>query len=134
VLNPNKNAVNLLVPPIANRSRLRKRKAPVTIIIGIKCFDGIVIACDSRTTNETGHINDNAEKLHVVRFKDGNTAIVGEAGNAIMSSIAIEQMQLLAKDRNLEEYRAVAQCAEDAIAHVIKDSICGHRRRASEAF
>jgi len=98
--------------------RKPKQKSPVTIIIGIKCVNGMVVACDSRTTDTMGHINDDAEKLHVVKFKDGNLAIVGEAGNSVMSSIAVEQILSLAKERSMNDYRAVALCAEEAVAKV----------------
>ena len=93
-------------------------KAPVTIIIAIKCMQGIVIACDSRTIDPSGYVNDDAHKLHLIEFEDGNAAIIGEAGNAEFSSRAIEMIELAAKQKQVSDYRSVATCAESAVSEL----------------
>ena len=90
----------------------------MTIIIGIKCLNGIVVACDSQTTSQSGYKDDKAEKLHAIELQDGNQFIVGEAGSADFSSRALEIMSALAKKRTMEDYRSVAKCAEDSIAEL----------------
>jgi 20S proteasome alpha/beta subunit len=109
-------------PLIRPEFQKKKRKAPVTIIIGMKCQNGIIVVCDSRTTEPTGHIRDDAQKLTVVTFADGNQAVVAEAGSAKFSSRAVEIISLLAKDRKLDHSRALADCSEEALAR-LKDSI-----------
>ena len=93
-------------------------KSPVTIIIGIKCKTGIVVACDSRTTDPQGYVDDTAMKLHVIAFNDGNSGIVAEAGHAEFSSRAVEMIAQLAKDRPLNDYRSLASCAEQAVSEL----------------
>jgi hypothetical protein len=109
----------------------KRYKSPVTIIVGIKCYEhggeGIVITSDSRTTDAAGYCNDNAEKLHVVSFKDGNTVIVAEAGNADFSGLAIEQFENLAATEKLNDYRTAAECLGSAVAR-LKDKIREQQR------
>jgi 20S proteasome alpha/beta subunit len=96
--------------------RKPKRKAPVTIIIGLQCVDGILVVCDSRTTDPSGVVHDDAQKLNVVYFKDGNSGIVAESGNDALSSRAVEMIYALSKGRKMDDYRSLATCAEEAIA------------------
>src|ERR1700733_9856998 len=98
----------------------KRYKSPVTIIIGIKCTDAIIVAADSRTTLPNGHVNDDAHKLHKIEFADGNSAIVGESGFAEYSSRTIEIMKHLAKARPFDDYRAAADCAQAAIVELKK--------------
>lgn len=116
-------------------SKRKKVKAPVTIIIGIKCHQegsaGIVITCDSRTTDESGYCDDHAEKLHSVKFKDGNAVIVAEAGHADFSGLAVEQFENSAKNETMTDYRSAAECLEKAIAK-LKDRIREQQRGTAE--
>lgn len=98
---------------------MKRYKAPVTIIIAIKCKEGIVIACDSRTSDlATGIGRDDAKKLHVVKFNDGNEAILAEAGNATYASLAVEMIMNRAATIGLTDYRTLADCARAAIEEV----------------
>lgn len=72
----------------------RKRKRPVTLIVGIICKDGIVVASDSQTTWGTGKSWD-AKKMNELEHIYGR-ALVAEAGAVITSSKAIEELQRLA--------------------------------------
>jgi len=96
----------------------KRRKSPVTIVIGIKCkrSNGIVVVCDSRTTDPLGYFKDNVLKLHAIEFKNGHGAILAEAGNAEFSGRAIEIISQTAKDQDFTDYRAAASCAESAVA------------------
>jgi len=96
----------------------RKLKSPVTIIIGIKCTDGIVIASDSRTIYPDGHFDDNVQKLHAIHFQDKNSMIVAVAGNADFASRAIELIETAAGQINLDNYRAGADCVDKAISEL----------------
>jgi 20S proteasome alpha/beta subunit len=108
-----------MIPFNDTPNRLQKRrKPPVTIIIGIKCRKGVVVACDSQTTYSTGHVDRNVKKLHSFTFKDGNGFLVGEAGCVDSASRTKEIIQALAKDRELKDYRSAATCVEDAIKDV----------------
>lgn len=94
----------------------KKLKSPVTIIIGIKCLQAILIACDSRTIYPSGYVDDDAHKLHLIEFADGNSAIIAEAGNAEFSSQAVEMILSSAADQKISDYRTVATCAEKAVS------------------
>src|SRR5687767_10306535 len=93
----------------------RRRKSPVTIIIGLKTKGGIVIACDSRTTEPSGYIRDDTKKLRIIAFEDGNEAIVAMAGNDAFASRAIEIIEHKAKSLKLTNNRSFADCAENAV-------------------
>jgi len=86
------------------------------------------VACDSRTTHPLGYIDDNAAKLHIVEFQDGNSGIVAEAGNAEYSSIAVENLIRSAKTKTISDYRSMAECADSAIGEMkrkIRDQNAG---------
>lgn len=99
---------------------LFKIKLPVTIIIGLKCVDCIIMGCDSRTTLPDGHVDDDVKKLHTIDFQDGNSAIIGESGHAEFSSRVIEMIKNKAKSRSFKDYRVVADCAQESIAELKK--------------
>lgn len=103
----------------------------MTIVIGIKCASGIVVACDSRTTDPTGLVRDNANKIHVITFQDTNTAIVAEAGNEALSSRTVEMISTIAKERRIIDYRTMASCAEESVAQ-LKHQIREQYRGTSE--
>lgn len=90
----------------------------MTIVIGIKCDQAIILACDSRTTDELGYSHDNAVKLHEITFQDGNIGIVAEAGHAELSSQAVEIMSRFAAQKPLADYRGFANCAVQAISEL----------------
>lgn len=96
--------------------RRRYFKAPVTIVIGIKCKNGIAVVCDSRTTDPTtGIFRDDAEKLHIVEFRDGFNGLIAEAGNADYAALAIEGISKRASAMDMKP-DSLAVCAEEAIA------------------
>ena len=111
--------------------RKPRRKAPVTIVIGIACSNGIVIACDSRTTDPSGVVHDDAIKLNVIFLRDGNSCVVAESGNESLSSRAVEKIYQIAKSRALDDYREFAKCAESAVSE-LKDEIRKQYKGTSE--
>lgn len=88
----------------------------MTIIIGIKCAAGILVGCESRTTQPSGYINDDARKLHRIELADGNSAIIAEAGNAEFACRAIEKISVAAEKTTMSDYRSIAKCVEDSIS------------------
>jgi len=103
--------MNMLNPP-----RRKRFKAPVTIIVAIKCVNGIIVASDSRTIDESGRIHDDAQKLHEIEASDGNSAILAEAGNAEQSARAQEILKNYLQAKTLNDYRAITDCAERAMS------------------
>ncbi len=97
--------------------RQKQRKARVTIIVGIIAKDRIVVGSDgqtSKTTSQTAKRLD-ADKIAVVQFQDGTTALVAESGSSIITSRLIEIMKQDAKETGCADYRAPADCAERAV-------------------
>jgi len=93
----------------------KKHKTPVTIIIGIKCKNGILMACESRTSDpKTGVIHDDAQKLETVLLNDGNGVFIGQAGNDDLSHRAIEIIRSKAERVAMSDHRTVADIAQDA--------------------
>lgn len=91
----------------------RERKTPVTIIVGIICSDGIVLASDSQMTRDNSKRCD-AEKMSVVEFANLNV-LVAQAGNATLSNRAVEILQGLAKNEDITDYRSAADAAQRAM-------------------
>lgn len=116
---------------LSPRRSKRRRKAPVTIVVSIICTDGIVVVCDSRTTDPSGIVRDDAWKLNVISFADGNSGIIGVAGNDDLSSKTVEIIAAFAKHRKLDDYRALATCAEDAVKE-IKGQLRGQYKGTGE--
>lgn len=113
---------------IASRIKL---KSPVTIVIGLECIDGILVVCDSRTTDPSGVVHDDAQKLNVIYFNDHNSGIIAESGNDALSSKAVEMIKTLAAGRKLDDYRSLAECAEEAVAN-LKDQIRNQYKGSAE--
>jgi len=83
--------------------RKPKRKAPVTIIIALVGKDHITIASDSRTTNPDGTINDNTQKIKIVKLGDAEM-IVAQAGHADMGSKAMQILIEKSASKSLTNY------------------------------
>jgi hypothetical protein len=106
---------NLLEKPtvtLAGLGKPKPKRKPVTLIVGIICKDGIVVASDSQTTWETGKSWDRT-KMTVLEYPYGR-ALLAQSGAAITSSNVAEQMQKLAENRELfdaQEMRGIAALA-----------------------
>jgi len=92
----------------------------MTVAIALKCKDGLVVACDSRTTklypttSRAG--SDTARKLHLVKLQDGNSFVIAEAGSTILASRLIQAVLTKASSATLTDRDSVRTVAENAIA------------------
>jgi 20S proteasome alpha/beta subunit len=91
--------------------RKPKRKAPVTIAIGILCNNSIVVASDSRITYPDGTVRDDGNKIGKITFKDGSNAIVAQSGDDDLGSRIIENMGAQADDLKLNDWQSVSELA-----------------------
>jgi 20S proteasome alpha/beta subunit len=92
----------------------------VTIIVGIICEDSIILASDSQTTTGTSKRTD-TNKISIVEFMDSK-ALVAQAGSDILAGRAVEILIDLAKSKKVEDYRAVADLAQE-VARKLKDEL-----------
>jgi hypothetical protein len=88
----------------------------VTLIVGIICKDGIVLAADSQTTKGAAK-QLGANKISVVEFENGK-ALVAESGSASLSVSAIQAFQRKAAGRKIEDDSTVATIAEEAVREI----------------
>src|SRR6267142_6580303 len=86
----------------------KKRENPVTLIVGIVCRDGIVMASDSQTTCASMKMLD-AIKMEEVEHATGR-ALIGGAGAVISSSRAMEYIV-----EHRSENKPLPDIAADAI-------------------
>jgi 20S proteasome alpha/beta subunit len=110
---------NILAAPIEACNpfpKLKKRKIPVTIIVGIITKDEIVLASDSQTTFGTSKLTD-VEKISMVEFSN-TTALVAESGAAEQSGMAVELMQKKARGVKLTDYAMMAELAQQSLREV----------------
>lgn len=97
-----------------NDTETKKRRPCVTIIIGIICKDGIVVAADSRTTLDTGGNRDDTEKVHLIQMKK-RRAIIGRSGHDHLSSRVIFDLEKKAQHFTPTDYRSVAELADSVV-------------------
>lgn len=101
-------------PTHGPRSVYRKPSRPMTLILGVVCNDGIVMACDSQITADNSK-RTNATKLHPIRFGQ-IPVLVAEAGRRTHTSRYIQILKESAKGsnpKNEQEIAAVIQSAMD---------------------
>jgi 20S proteasome alpha/beta subunit len=84
------------IPRVLNRFR-----NIMTIIVGLICKDGIVLAGDSQTTTGTSKRCD-AKKFALVKFTDAEV-LVAQAGNASTAGRAIEIFRDSARGQALRD-------------------------------
>ncbi len=73
---------------------LPKRKTPVTLIVGIKCKDAVVLASDSQITYGTNKRTDGA-KMEVIDF-DGIPVMAAQSGSILFSNRFVDILSGLA--------------------------------------
>jgi 20S proteasome alpha/beta subunit len=101
----------------------KRKKKPVTVIIGIICEFGIVLASDSQTTFGDNSKRCDAEKIRVVKFKESDDKVlVAQSGSVETSSRAIDVMEQLAADRKLENEETVISTVQKAM-HKVRTEI-----------
>jgi 20S proteasome alpha/beta subunit len=99
-----------------------KRTSLVTIVTAIIGRDGIIMAGDSRTTNEDGLPRDDTKKVFPVRLQAGLGFLLGQSGSDDLGTRAVELVYQLAKQTPIKDYRTCAEIAEKAVAQ-LKDEI-----------
>lgn len=97
-------------------------------IIGIICKDAIVIASETQHTVSGDTKLTTAQKLSVVKFKNGDV-IVGEAGNVSASSRAVQYLNEIASDEEIINEHCVAEHAEEAVRRVRQDLLHTYQER-----
>ena len=88
----------------------------MTLIVGIICKDAIVLAADSQTTKGAAK-QLGTNKISIVEFANGKAA-VAESGS-ILSNVAIEVFQNLARGKQIKNELTIAKTAEAAIREVV---------------
>jgi 20S proteasome alpha/beta subunit len=87
-------------------------KKPVTLIVGIVCRDGIVIASDSQTTGEYGEKQCDKEKVFRIEFKDRSPGLIATAGSLDFSTQVVEMIERCALEIEANNPRSLADLAE----------------------
>jgi 20S proteasome alpha/beta subunit len=116
-----KSGENSLVTPVLAYNpwrKLKPKKKPVSLIVGIICKDGIVLAADSQTTKGVAK-QLGTNKISVAEFGNGH-ALMAESGSADLSNTAIEIFQRKAKGVKMEDESTVAKIAEESVREVVK--------------
>ena len=101
------------------RKPLKRKK--VTLIVGIVCEDGIVVASDSQTTNlSSGMARTDGSKIYNITLSDGAQGIVATAGGVDWSLQIVERVEQMAKQVGLTGERSFADLVEKANIEVKK--------------
>jgi 20S proteasome alpha/beta subunit len=125
---------NLLEPFASAAQTLSKRKFKplVTIVSSLVCKNAILMASDSRTTNEDGTVRDDTTKIHIITMADDFTKfVVGQSGHDDLGARAIEILANMARTSSMNDYRAVADLAAKAVS-ALKDEIWSQFRGTPE--
>ena len=101
------------------KTRKRRKKTRVTIIVGIISKTSIVLGCDSQTTAGTAKRTDTA-KISALDLS-GHKVLVAEAGDCTLSSRTVEALAVLLRTATLDDYRKPADLAQEAVASTKKD-------------
>lgn len=95
----------------------------MTVIVGIICKFGIVLASDSQTTFGDNSKRCDAEKIRIVKFKDSDDKVlVAQSGAVETSSRAIDIMEQLAAERKLENEEIIVSTVQEAM-HKVRSEI-----------
>jgi 20S proteasome alpha/beta subunit len=81
-----------LFEPLPFPQKPRPKEKRITIIVGIRCPDGIVMAADSRLSGGVMKRKD-YQKLHEIPIGSSDVAIVGGAGTKDMTERAVESLE-----------------------------------------
>jgi 20S proteasome alpha/beta subunit len=102
--------------------KLRNKKPIVTIILSLCCKDAIVIAADSRTTDNE-ESRDDTEKTHLLKLEDAEV-IVAASGSDDSGSVIVESLRRLAEHAKLDR--------DDVPANLLADAIREYKRNLVE--
>lgn len=93
--------------------RRKDRPTPVTIIVGIKCKNAIVLASDSQLTYGTAKRTD-ISKIATIRFK-GLEVLVAQSGSVLLSGRYIDILSEMAKVIIPDSPEMLGKIAQDAM-------------------
>jgi hypothetical protein len=94
--------------------RRKRKKLPVTLIVGIVCRDAVVLAADSQTSYGTLKLA-GTNKISRVDFKGGKSVLVAESGMVTLSRQAIDIFSTKAKQ--------TAATSKEGISRLLKESL-----------
>src|SRR5260221_1324648 len=97
---------------LEKRQRIQTKR--VTLIVGIICKDGIVVASDSQTTDEWGMARTDATKIYKITLADETSGLIAAAGSVEFALQIVERVEDLAKGKRLDKSRAFADLVEEA--------------------
>jgi 20S proteasome alpha/beta subunit len=98
-----------------------KRKAPMTVLVGIICPSAIVLATDTQFTDNAGVVS-YGNKISKVEFKPGDEVLIAQAGLPPITKRIVEIMEEKAGGIVIKTPHDVIQVAEDAIRQLEKQS------------
>jgi 20S proteasome alpha/beta subunit len=88
----------------------------VTLIVGIICKDGIVLAADSQTTRGASK-QSGTDKINVIEFANGK-ALMAESGSAALSGRVIEIFQKKSAATKITDESTISKLAEESLREV----------------
>jgi 20S proteasome alpha/beta subunit len=88
----------------------------VSIVSALVCKDTILIAGDSRMTDDPG-IRDDAKKINRVELKDA-TVLVAQSGNVDSSNSVMDLLRKAIEGRDLKDYGMIGDAATSALVNV----------------
>lgn len=95
---------------------VRRRSKPVTLIIGIKCKDAVILASDSQISNGTSRRTDSA-KMETVTF-GGHPLIVAQSGDLVLSNRYVDIFSRLAEGASVVTGDEIGACAQKAMLNL----------------
>src|SRR5262249_14176999 len=90
----------------------------MTIVTTIVCKEAILMASDSRTTNQDGSIRDDIKKVEIVTFSNGPKVLVGQSGHADLGARAVQNIATIAQDRDLNSYWDAVDVVEKSVSQI----------------
>src|SRR5437870_11003874 len=85
----------------------------MTVILGLKCRDALIVATDSRTTDNE-EVRDDTEKVIILPMKNAGV-IIASSGNAETSAVILETLKREAANQELTDYQSVSDLMDRAI-------------------
>lgn len=100
------------------RNSKNLRNPFVTLIVGIICPEGIVMAADSQMTHPTASDTIrkfDSRKLHIVKFKCGRTGLIGQSGVVEWTESIIREIDSSASGTEIKDRYSFHDMADRAV-------------------
>jgi 20S proteasome alpha/beta subunit len=108
-----------MIPNIEPGEPKPRKKKPVTLIVGIVCRDAVILAAESETTRGNAKYQ-GTHKLHIIPFKSGHRAIIGEAGSAFPAGVCADAVERIASITDVDNEYAIPKAVEAAFREMVK--------------